>query len=208
MAHQDFVIVGGLESDAFAELVARGTADMIWVDPPWGPGALSYFYTLNKNKASKLAWDEFLISFCGACLQMCPRGPIYVVMGNRWVDEMSARMSEFGIQEIDRQRVFYPTGKGPLPCTLWYGSTSLGEPLNTPEHIVGSSAKRQSLLRVVLWCIKRHPKVEIVLDLCCGKGQTAKAAVQENKTFWGLELNPDRAAVTAALLNKKSRSKT
>jgi hypothetical protein len=200
---EDFVAVGGLESAAFASLAAKGHADMIWADPPWGPGLLSYFYTLNKGRVPKLVWDEFLTTFCGACIQMCPTGPVYVVMGNQWADEMAERMAEFGLREIDRAIVHYPTGRGAKPCTLWLGSTSPQPKLDLPAEIVGSDTKAKSLLRVVVWCIKRHQQARIVLDLCCGKGQTAKAAIREGRTFWGLELNPDRAEVTRSILSRR-----
>ncbi len=203
MSYEDLVVTGGLEGPAIAELLRRGTADMIWADPPWGQGLLRYFYTLNKNRVARIDWDEFLTLFCGACLQMCPEGPIYVAMGNKWTEGLAKRMSEFGVREIDREIVYYPTGAGPRPCTLWLGATVDQPPLNVPAEVVGSSTKARSLLRVVVWCLQRHPKANIVLDLCCGKGQTARAAIRENRTFWGLELNPDRAEVTRKILNRR-----
>lgn len=45
----------------------------------------------------------------------------------------------------------------------------------------------------------------IVLDPCCGKGYTARAAVAHGLTFRGNELNPERAAVTVAWLEKHAR---
>ena len=42
----------------------------------------------------------------------------------------------------------------------------------------------------------------VVLDPCCGKGFTARAAVAAGMRFRGVELNPARAEVTVAWLSK------
>lgn len=199
MAARSQVIVGGLELGTVALL---GKADLIWADPPWGPGLLKYFYTLNKNRAEKITWEEFLEVFCSGCLQLCPNGPIYVAMGNQWVDEMADMFSQFGVREAGRAIVYYP-GRSQLPCTLWLGSTADIEMPPVPAEIAGSPQKKETLGRVVRWCLQQHSEAKIVADPCCGQGLVAKIALEQDRIFWGIELNPDRAAKTQRIIDRR-----
>ena len=121
-----------------------------------------------------------------------PGGHIFVEMGLRWVDELASAMLAVGFPERARWRVLYGPAKDPLPNMLWYSGPRAscdptgmrGEPMT--RHVIESVAVPGAL----------------VFDPCCGKGMTARCAIRSGMRFAGVELNPKRAAVTTAWLEK------
>lgn len=204
------LVAGPIEEGAVSALFGPGEADevdAIWCDPPWGPRLLKWFYTHNEDRAALIDWQAFLSTFCSLCSQSCPTGPIYVAMGNEHVDDLSAYMHHHGVKEKARYTAYYQSSGGPRPCTIWAGSRNpyLEIPSVMPEEIVYGSGKNPPLDRVVKWCLLNHSDIETVMDPCCGKGQTAKVAIPLNLTFYGCELNEDRAAKTAEIVEKTVR---
>jgi len=197
------VISSGLEHvDLSIEL--PWDVDCVWSDPPWGPGLVKWFYTHNKNRVANIEWDTFLSLFTLACSSSCPRGPIYVTMGNDWVLDLKRAFEKVGVSEIAHYTVYYKSSSGSRPCTLWVGSKAPQKyiPPIMPLDVAGGPEKNQALDRVVKWSLENHSDIKSVFDPCCGVGQTAKVAVPLGLTFYGVELNPDRAKRTFDLIAK------
>lgn len=168
-----------------ADMVLAGEqADVVYTDPPWGSAILHTFYRMAGN-ARRPSWPDFLTTFCAVvAASIRPGGHVFVEMGTRWVDELAAAMATCGLPERQRWDVRY--GKPLRPNVLWYSGPGVGcdptdmsgEPMT--QHVIDAVAAPGAL----------------VFDPCCGKGMTARCALRTGMRFAGVEINPDRAAVT------------
>jgi hypothetical protein len=186
------VLVGELSLSLAEQALGGQRAKIVYSDPPWGPGNLMYWRTMN-GETERPAWDRFLATFCAvAQASLEPDGHLFVEMGLRWVDELARSMLAVGFSERARWSVLYGPAKKPLTNVLWYSGPGVlcdptgmrGEPMT--RHILESVATPGAL----------------VFDPCCGKGMTARCAVRLGMMFAGVELNPKRAAVTTAWLER------
>jgi hypothetical protein len=186
------VLVGELSLGLAQRALDGRQADIIYSDPPWGPGNLMYWRTMNGEK-ERPDWDRFLDTFCSvAQASLAPGGHLFVEMGLRWVDELASAMLTVGLPEQSRWRVLYGPAKSPLQNVLWYSGPGApcdptgmrGEPMT--KHVMESVASPGAL----------------VFDPCCGKGMTARCSIRLGMRFAGCELNPQRAAVTSAWLER------
>jgi len=186
------VVVGELTLERALAALSGELADIVYSDPPWGPGNLMYWRTHN-SETGRPSWPAFLAIFCGIVRESVkPDGHVFVEMGLRWVDELATAMLAVGLPERARWRVLYGPAKKPLPNVLWYSGAGAscdptgmrGEPMT--RHVIDSVAAPEAL----------------VFDPCCGKGMTARCAVRSGMRFAGVELNPKRAQVTIDWLAK------
>jgi hypothetical protein len=178
------IAVGELTASRASLVLAGELAHIVYSDPPWGPGNLMYWRTMNRER-QRPSWDAFLGTFCDvAVASVRPGGHVFVEMGLRWVDQLAAAMSARGLREAGRWTVRY--GSPLRPNVLWYSGPGApcapdgmsGEPMTS--HVLASVATPGAL----------------VFDPCCGRGMTARCALRAGMRFAGVELNPDRAAVT------------
>lgn len=170
-------------------LCAGGIADVTYTDPPWGEGLLRWFYTHRGGAPCPVSWDVFLSRFADAVATHTRRnGHIFVEMGAAWIDDMARAMSIAGRPERARWTVTY--GSPRRPSVLWHSGPALD---GDPTGLHGRAVPRWALSRVV-------QAGTVVLDPCCGKGTTAAVTHALGGTFWGMELNPRRLAVTERIL--------
>lgn len=187
------LLCGDVMAGDVQRVLGRELVDVVYSDPPWGPGNLKYWGTHAKRKQSG-DWRKFLDAFCVSVTRASPAGVIFVEMGLRWVDELAAIMRACGRAEAARWTVQYKAGNELLPNALWYSGPSLPAGFN-PTPLRGAALPR--------YCIAPFARPEgIVLDPCCGKGYTARAAVAHGMAFYGLEYNASRLAVSRAWLEK------
>lgn len=183
-----------ITTGAIAELMGDELADVIYSDPPWGPGNQQYWHTYNqRGSAPRTSWDEFLAVFCATCAKFRKASaPVFVEMGLRWVDQLDAAMASVGLQ---RQRVWEITyGRPAHPNSLrLYG------PQDVPVELVKTHGP--PVTATILGAVVSPGSV--VLDPCCGLGMTARNTHKLGGKFRGCELNPKRLAVTAAWLEKR-----
>jgi len=172
-------------------LLQGESVDVVYSDPPWGQGNLTYWGTHAKLEQSK-SWGGFMEAFCGIVTKAAPAGVIFVEMGMRWVDELAETMRRFGRAEACRWTVYY--GKPLRPNALWYSGHTLPE---------GFDPTRYNAKALPEYCVKAVARPGgLVLDPCCGKGYTARAAVASGMRFRGIELNAKRLSVTCDWLRK------
>jgi hypothetical protein len=183
------VVVGELTLDR-AKLALSGheAADIVYSDPPWGPGNLRYWRTHNEEATpdweGERRWNTFLATFCDvvkACVR--PGGHVFVEMGTRWVDQLASEMGKREFAEAGRWTCYYGTPK--LPNVLWYSG---------PGKVSLTADSGVAMTMSAISCVAKPGLV--VMDPCCGKGMTARCATRLGMHFVGVELNPKRAAKT------------
>ncbi|MFO7180884.1 MAG: hypothetical protein DIU78_019440, partial [Pseudomonadota bacterium] len=57
------VVVGELTLERARDALAGSRADIIYSDPPWGPGNL-YFWRTHNGESGRPSWPGFLETFC------------------------------------------------------------------------------------------------------------------------------------------------
>lgn len=187
------IIVGELTLQRAREALRGQKADIIYSDPPWGPGNLMYWRT-HSGESVRPDWARFLDTFCGVVAATKTNDAhVFVEMGVRWIDELSRAMERYGIRERTRWRVLY--GNPKRPNMLWYSGP--GAPCD-PTDMSGVAMTHHVLSSVA------RPGA-MVFDPCCGKGMTARCALRLGMRFAGVELNPKRAAVTQTFLDRQAR---
>lgn len=179
-----------------AELALAGErSEIVYSDPPWGPGNLMYWRTKN-DETNRPSWPDFLATFCAVVAASSrPVGHVFVEMGTRWIDDLANAMAAHGLTETARWAVRY--GNPQRPNVLWYSGPGVscdptgmsGEPMT--QHVIDSVAVPGAL----------------VFDPCCGKGMTARCALRAGMRFSGVELNPDRASVTRRWCERWQKSR-
>jgi len=191
------LLAGDIHTSVVEAAMAGDLADVIYTDPPWGPGLLQMFATMHIPGSAPICdWHSFLATLCGACATYrAPMAPVFVEMGLRWVDELDESMAVVGLPRQRRWAVTYGSKRSPLPSTLnLYGPRDVNVQLPAPPH--GEPVTRAALTAVV------RPGA-IVLDPCTGLGMTARFAHRLGGHFRGTELNPERLERTAAWLRAK-----
>lgn len=190
------LLCGDITSGAVSRLMKGEKADVIYSDPPWGPGNLQYWSTMNqRGSVPRENWPKFLRAIAQACaVHRTPESYVFLEMGLRWTDELDAAMKEVGLPLRRRWRIFYGPRKQPLPNSLaLYGPMDLD--IEVPEY-------GEPVTRAVLSAVVRPGTV--VLDPCTGLGMTARNTHRLGGRFRGTELNPARLERTAAWLRKRA----
>lgn len=191
------IAVGDITAGAVAQLLGDERADVVYSDPPWGPGNQQYWHTMRERGAApRTSWPDFLAAFCGAvAAHRTPDAPVFVEMGLRWVDELSDAMARAGLPERRRWQILYGPKKKPLPNVVTlFGPHDIEIALPDPPH--GEPVTRAILGAVV------KPGM-LVLDPCTGLGMTARITHQLGARFRGTEMNATRLERTALWLRKK-----
>ena len=121
------LVCGDITSGAVEVLMGSERANVIYSDPPWGPGNQQYWHTMRERGSEpRTSWHDFLDVFCGICARFrASDAPVFVEMGVRWVDELDDAMARVGLSKRDRWTIFYGPKRAPLPNTLsLYGERS------------------------------------------------------------------------------------
>lgn len=189
------LLCGDLTCGVVASLMGDERADVVYSDPPWGPGNQQYWHTMHvRGSAPRTSWPLFLESFCQAVTtHRKPDAPVLVEMGMRWVDELDAAMADVGLVATARHTITYGPRAKPLPNTLSvYGATV---PLALPVPPHGEPVTRAALAAVVT-------PGALVLDPCTGLGMTARVTHTLGGVFRGTEMNAARLERTATWLRR------
>lgn len=190
------LLCGDITKGVVSRLLGDERADVIYSDPPWGPGNLQYWATMNeRGSVPRESWPGFLRALACACAEHRKSdAPVFLEMGLRWTKDLDAAMAAVGLSLRRRWRITYGPKSKPLPNTLaLYGPRDLA--LNLPEH--GEPVTRAVLNAVV------QPG-SIVLDPCTGLGMTARNTHRLGGHFRGTELNPARLERTAEWLRRRT----
>lgn len=199
------LLAGDVTTPGALDTLMRGErADIIYTDPPWGPGALQMFATMHRRgSAPAVAWPEFLRRFCERIAAARAKGrdtPVFVEMGERWADETAAAMTAADMPVARMLTTTYGSGAKLTKQRVLYSGPVMTVRLDV-EGKRGEKLPVECLRAVQMMTpVGADQGPRIVLDPCCGLGLTAKATQRRRMCFRGLELNPARLARTAAWL--------
>jgi len=191
------LLCGDITTGSVRDVMGGELADVIYSDPPWGPGNQQYWHTMNvRGSVPRTSWGEFLHAFCRACAEHRTQdAPVFVEMGLRWVDELVAAMAAVGLPLQRQWRCLYGQKKKPHANMLsLFGPRDI--PVTMPDPPFGEPVTRAALEACV------RPGM-IVLDPCTGLGMTARITHTLGGRFRGTELNPARLERTAAWLRRR-----
>ena len=191
------LLCGDITTGVVGNLMGDERADVIYSDPPWGPGNQRYWHTMRERGSEpRTPWLEFLALFCRACAtHRKPDAPVFIEMGLRWVDDIDSAMADVGIKKQHRWVPTYGPKSKPLPNALTlYCGQDVDIAMPSPMH--GEPVTRAVLASVVGPC-------SVVLDPCTGLGMTARVTHTLGGHFRGTEMNAARLERTAAWLRTR-----
>jgi hypothetical protein len=183
--------------DEAIDVLMRGRkADVIYSDPPWGPGNQQYWHTMReRGSRPRTEWHAFLNAFSELCANhRTPSAPVFVEMGLRWTDDLDRAMNAVGLPLMNRWAIYYGPKAKPLPNTVAvYGAPPPVFELPDPPH-------GEPVTRAILSAAIRPG--DIVLDPCTGLGMTARCTVRSGGIFMGGEMNSKRLGKTESWMRK------
>ncbi len=204
------LLCGDITAGAVWNLMGDEKADVIYSDPPWGPGNQQYWHTMReRGSAPRTSWHDFVDTFAGVCASHAKESaPVFVEMGMRWAEELAAAMSAAGFFMRHRWVVTYGPKKKPLPVTLNYfcrpsrwavDHSGLAQRIThgMPDPAHGEPVTANVLRQVV------QPG-SVVLDPCTGLGMTARWTHKLGAHFRGTEMNATRLERTLSWLRAKA----
>ncbi len=201
------VAVGDVQRGAVKTLLEQERdelADIVYSDPPWGEGNLRYWRT-QAHDSARPAWSEFVEAWTtSVSASLRTDGALFVEMGLRWEHDFKRALEAVGRPIRYRWETRYKAGSKLLPVALLYSGPALRGDFN-PCDLRGPDLPRACVHEAALALGLPEVFRGTVFDPCCGKGYTARAAVAAGMRFRGIEMNPDRAAVTSAWLTKHTR---
>ena len=192
------LLCGDITSWAVNIVMGGELADVIYSDPPWGPGNQKYWHTMRERGASPCtSWVGFLDAFARTCASHAkPCAPVFVEMGLRWTTDIESAMSSAGLSHRRTWRILYGPKRKPLPnALLLFGSRDIDVTMPDPPH--GEPVTRAALVAAV-------KPGDLVLDPCTGLGMTARIAHELGGRFRGTEMNASRLARTEAWLRARA----
>jgi hypothetical protein len=173
-------------------------ADVVYVDPPWGPAALNYFQTINHQQTGAqrraVAHAAFIDKLFGE-IQRYAKGLVFVEYGQRWIAQVLEVAREHGLTHITTANPVYGAQRRPLHLHVF----TMGDAVLTAgwqSHVDGTrgyQTVRNAVLPVAV-------PGGVLLDPCCGLGYSAKVALESGMEFRGNELNRQRLQRTINLI--------
>lgn len=183
------------------ELIASAgrMPDLVYTDPPWGPGLLSAFQTMAEKKdnttVTRHSHREFLPAFLRECARWSPN-IVVVEYGIQWAREVELAARDAGLELVRTLQTHY--GRPERPQHIHIFAKGAHPPVS---NALVEDVARLRKWRIVDRILREYvPPGGVVLDPCCGLGLTARAALENHLTFLGNELNGYRLGRTIATL--------
>jgi len=189
-----FDFENGEDYSRLAKLILPASFDLVYVDPPWGPGLASGYRTkaeMENRKADYATLRRRLVTVI-----LSTGAPFVLEMGDNWVgDWMQAfqHIADLPIALFETKGTYYK--KHPMTYIV-------GKAGNNARAILDAlrGANDDASPGLVMDALKLQPG-SVVFDPMCGRGCTARHAVKRGLTFVGNELAPYRAAATLEILS-------
>jgi len=199
--HGNIYDIKGIE-----KLIGADRADLYYSDPPWGPGNLKYWDTMNKKQnpdaepqdSSNFDYKRFVTTILKEAKKYT-KGWIVIEYGQRWSDEVIKIAKGLGLYFCGKTYTLYRSGSKWLPVDMLVFNT---------ERQIAVDLRGWSDIRneeeIIYWFIKKVGLKEgsTIIDLCCGMGNTARVAMRHKCKFIGNELNWKRLSKTIKSLER------
>lgn len=191
------VTCGSLISLAVDAMLAGERVNVLYSDPPWGDGNLTYWQTMNRKMTGAMVPQVKHSELYDRILQLISRyvdGFVFIETGLRWREYVTDRLRGAGLVNLSAHSLKYMSGSKQLENVLIAAGTSPAYRFNfDPSPYKGAETSRRVIASVAT-------PGGIVLDPCCGMGYSARAAVAAHMKFRGNELNRKRLEKTIAFL--------
>jgi len=178
-------------TDGLADLMRDGKADLTWVDPPWGRGALRMFETLNHRQTGEqrqpIPFGQFMARLFEEIVTWTD-GYVVIEYGITWREDLQREAHRYGLYSHGRAEAQYRTGGTHRPYDVHIFATD--------RRIVNDLLIREVKNKAGYRAVEPFGRVlrpgMTVLDPCCGFGLAARLAVENDCVFRGNELNAVR----------------
>jgi hypothetical protein len=177
-----------LDAPIVEQALAGEVVSILYTDPPWNNAA--YWKTLTKKmtgqEVRQISSSDILANIFRLAKKYV-HGHVFVEYGPRWREQVNQLFRE----NLHNVRVFdrtYLSGGRALPSILVYGATSKDYYFNDEK-----AAHSDSLTEIIAPVARPGA---VIFDPCCGKGNTARAAMKLGMRFIGNELNAERLKAT------------
>lgn len=188
----------GSVTDGLEELLDGARPSVFYSDPPWGDGLMKTFQTMaRKTGQSPEAVTFVQLLEAVARVAGSTTGPIFIEMGRKWSPQAVGILQEVG--GLHHVHQFAVTYMGGMPMDL-HVFTSTWQPIFPVEYAESIQVEGPTMVQRVVapFAIPGG----ILLDPCCGFGNSAKAALKFGMRFYGNELGATRLARTEKMLRK------
>jgi hypothetical protein len=191
------------------DLMKGHQVDVLYSDPPWGQGNISYWQTMNekdtgKEREPKIELDTFL-NVCFSTYQKYAKNLLFLEYGTKWVDMILDKATMHGFECLATITTEYASG------SKWY-PLHLHILAKNPTAEMREIASNQAFLKTVEGTHGYDTLRKVTqpfltkgltyLDPMCGMGYTAQLAIDNEGTFYGNELNAKRLQKTITRLEK------
>lgn len=199
---QSTVLCGDLEVDSqvlpFIQALADASppARMAYIDPPWTPSLATGFRTKAgmPKRVDFLSLLRRIVRLAGHALPL--KSCLWIEIGHQYCRPLLNILESecwfvrdvFGITYYHREEnraVLYHAQRNEPSCTR-FELEGLDDEETVKQAIIGCTAQD-----------------DLVIDLCTGRGGTARAAVERGRRFAGIELAPRRVSCTLDSLRSR-----
>ena len=198
------------EQDGISQLMRDDKADIFYSDPPWGPGNLRFWDTMNKKMNPDARGYEFgfdvdrFLEVVIATAMKYTNGFIVIEYGKRWSSKLVKLATSKGLHYCGQVETLYVGGgkKLPLDIVVFHTAEKRQIDLSSAYHTMDLTTVK------TIFSILRPPVGGIGVDLCCGMGYTAQACMDYGMRFIGNELNYKRLQKTIERIKKHNGHST
>lgn len=194
------VSLNDVQNVNFNTLMNSEKAHILYTDPPWGDGNMKYWCTLNKRhtglEVEAMSYKS-LIKVIKNIIINNVDGYVFLETGNKWLSETLEDLSDilFNYKVYSLQ---YKSGSKLLTNPVIVGTTNSNYKLPNLRSLEGAIDEKSLEIAIPLLA----KEGQILLDPCCGMGNSARAAIKNKMRFFGNEFNEKRLQKTINSLKK------
>jgi hypothetical protein len=187
------------------KLMEGQLAQIVYSDPPWGQGNLSYWQTMNNKmtgaEKEHVDYNNFLNQIFSIAYKYS-KDIVFIEYGIQWEKDIIELGTKHGLKHIGLAHPIYRSGSRMLPLHLHIFAKSNVQLPNGYLDSIKDTYGLETLKRAIKPFVKEG---EIILDPCCGMGYCAQMAIDNNMVFRGNELNEKRLSKTINRLEKDAK---
>ena len=190
--------------DGIDALMQGEKADLVYSDPPWGQGNLSYWQTMNTKMTGVPKLALSLTDFLDAVLTAIAtyaQGYVLLEYGCQWRSKFIEAVETYDLQHYDTVTPSYRSGDGLRPYDLHLFGVLGTLPIKLDPAIASNHGIAVVRAAVPPLAVEGG----ILRDPCCGLGLMAQVAMENGMRFRGNEINGKRLQETIVKLEKGTK---